>query len=451
MLRFLRKPLSVLLGLLHFVGSNSWLIAVVGVPLTIMSGRYVALLYLVGLILFWELVRRSIEKIARRRGASRALPHYAFTSNGARLLAIAFLLCAVSIHTGLNFVYLTTSLVIALLVCSMLGCAVTMSGILAEWDLPEHVFAGQSFTASLVVRNTRLLLSSLALTVNGDLRGDEDAKEKSRYVDSLAPRTSRSVPYEHTVERRGEHSLQPFELATRFPLGLVEARVPLQRDRHLLVLPRLGTINRSSLLRHGLLPEQWGERLWRKSAAGDFRSLREYRAGDSLAHIHWKTSARMGDLYVREFESPPVHHVLVLLDAFVPAAQGPESPPRLETFEKAVSFAATLAQFFLEDGIFFAFASFCPNLVRVPYDVGPGHFYQVLECLALAQPSSEHTMDDLLAALDVKEFAMGKICAISLGAARTSLHSNRLRALGGNVLHVHAGSREFDDIFTVDT
>jgi len=68
----------------------------------------------------------------------------------------------------------------------------------------------------------------------------------------------------------------------------------------------------------------------------EFVSLRDYRRGDPLRHIHWRSWAKAGKPVVKEFEDEFfVRHALVL-DTFI-------DDPHSELFEEAVSVAASFA------------------------------------------------------------------------------------------------------------
>ena len=68
-----------------------------------------------------------------------------------------------------------------------------------------------------------------------------------------------------------------------------------------------------------------------------FHALREYVPGDDLRHVHWRSSAKAGELLVRQYHETRRGHVTILLD---PARS---SYPRLRDFELAVSVAASIA------------------------------------------------------------------------------------------------------------
>jgi hypothetical protein len=68
-----------------------------------------------------------------------------------------------------------------------------------------------------------------------------------------------------------------------------------------------------------------------------FHALREYVPGDDLRHVHWRSSAKAGELLVRQYHETRRGHVTVLLDG------ARSSYPRLRDFELAVSVATSIA------------------------------------------------------------------------------------------------------------
>ena len=107
----------------------------------------------------------------------------------------------------------------------------------------------------------------------------------------------------------------------------------------------------------------------------EYVALRDYRHGDPLRHIHWRSWARVGEPVVKEFEDEFfVRHALVL-DTFT-------DHPHSEVFEEAVSVAASFActmptQESLLDLLFVGPQSYCFTAGR-----GVAHVEQMLEILA---------------------------------------------------------------------
>ncbi len=83
-----------------------------------------------------------------------------------------------------------------------------------------------------------------------------------------------------------------------------------------------------------------GQRHDRSAQQVEYHGLRDYRSGDSPRWIHWRTSARRGELMVKEFEQQNEQDLAILIDPWLPRTKA--SPEQREAMEQAISFAATL-------------------------------------------------------------------------------------------------------------
>jgi len=445
------RSLSFLAVAVHFMSAAVCLVAVIGLPIALLARRYALLVLLLVLIALWELLRRTVSFLARRSASDgRPVLRQGFTWWGVAYLLLSLGFCAVSVNSGVNLLYLTACLLLSLLLSSMILSIIVVSGVSGEWQLPRYVFAGDRFTTGLSLHNAKRRIPSVGLRISGKPL-DEDGAAGTSYLSHIPPRTRRLLTYSHTVEQRGRKVVRPLRVGTQFPFGLAEACVEAAGKGEILVFPRLGTINRMALARQGGEDFAWLQAVFRRAGLGEFRSLREYQDGDSYYHIHWRTSARMRELYVREFERSESQNVLILLDSFVPPQPASLASKRRQEFEKAVSFAATLARLFLEHNVFYALASYCPELVWMPYNVGRGHFFACLEALALATTSPCHTLKDLADDLRVAELGRGRACAVSLGSLTRAGVPQQPGISPGSALVLDVSSPEFDEIFTLDT
>jgi uncharacterized protein (DUF58 family) len=162
-----------------------------------------------------------------------------------------------------------------------------------------------------------------------------------------------------------------------------------------LVLPRPGRINREHFRRHlrgsdprGEYSRQAGAR--HELARSDFHGLRQYRPGDSLRWIHWRTSARRGQLMVKEYEDVPGEDLVVVFDP-----TGPDGP----AFERAVTLAASIVREWCQrrgDRLIVAIAGREPEVLEGV--TGPEHGRRVMEALAVvaAQPACGADLGDLV-------------------------------------------------------
>ena len=107
----------------------------------------------------------------------------------------------------------------------------------------------------------------------------------------------------------------------------------------LIVLPRLGRLTEGWAGRRLEAFAGVDRRSLRPGMEGDFYGVREWRSGDSRRLIHWRRSARLGKLVVRQFAQPRSRDVAVVLDVWQPERPTAE---QLDNVELAVSFAATV-------------------------------------------------------------------------------------------------------------
>ncbi|MFH0244760.1 DUF58 domain-containing protein [Streptomyces sp. HK10] len=170
---------------------------------------------------------------------------------------------------------------------------------------------------------------------------------RPRFVlDRVEPGGRREVSYRVRSDLRGRYPIGPLQLRLTDPFGMVELTRSFSSHDTLTVVPRTEELPPVRLAGEaaGL-----GEGRHRSPAmAGDDDVIpRGYRHGDDLRRVHWRSTARHGELMVRREEQPQRPRCTVLLDTrrAAWAGSGPEA-----AFEWAVSGAASVAVHLLERG-----------------------------------------------------------------------------------------------------
>jgi uncharacterized protein (DUF58 family) len=129
-------------------------------------------------------------------------------------------------------------------------------------------------------------------------------------------RTGRSYRGTYVLESvpRGRYVVEAARATIDDPFGLARAEVELDARGSLLVYPRLVALDR--LFSESGAHAQDGRRLLLRRPSGfDLHSVREYEQGESLRKVHWRTTARRGQLMVKELEDAPRDEIAVILDA----------------------------------------------------------------------------------------------------------------------------------------
>jgi len=191
----------------------------------------------------------------------------------------------------------------------------------------------------------------------------------------------RSVP-------RGRYPLDHATAVVEDPFGLEQGSVPLAEQGALLVLPRIVELD--------LLFSESGPRahngrrlLLRRPSGFDVHSVREYEEGESLRKVHWKSTARRGQLMVKELQDEPRDEVAILLDADARSIAG-------DSFDAQVRAAGSLlrTQVVRDRRAVLVVNSLQQEVVRV--QTALGEWRQALETLAAVEPTGQVPLAALL-------------------------------------------------------
>ncbi|MEV6816680.1 DUF58 domain-containing protein [Micromonospora sp. NPDC051296] len=198
---------------------------------------------------------------------------------------------------------------------------------------PDRVARGEPASMTLTVRNAgRLRAASLLAT---DRCGDRMVPVP---VLRLRPGADTTVRYDVPTIRRGVVPVGPLRVIRRDPLGLVVLARSYGGSVPVWVHPRIHPLS--------AVPTGAGRSLDGRVDAVPhgsitFDSLREYVVGDELRRVHWRTSARVGELMVRENVDTSLPRIVVLLDNR--AAAHPDRVDGVaESFESACEAAASV-------------------------------------------------------------------------------------------------------------
>jgi len=198
---------------------------------------------------------------------------------------------------------------------------------------------------------------------------------KDAVIPPMPPGQEVEVRMEVMPSRRGTLRFNGLTLARTDPFGLFQAFVRTAAPQTALILPKRYPLPPIAL--PGVMKYQQGGVALASNVgqSEEFVALRDYRRGDPLRHIHWRSWARTGRPIVKEFEDEFfVRHALVL-DTF-------GEQPHSEAFEEAVSVAASFActiqtQESLLDLLFVGTEAYCFTAGR-----GLANTDQMLEILA---------------------------------------------------------------------
>ncbi len=247
-------------------------------------------------------------------------------------------------------------------------------------------------------------------------------------IPTLAPHSTVEFSVEARPQRRGVLRFNGGSIGRPDPLGLIRAFHPIHLPDSVTVLPKRYPLpqipqpgNRQYQPNGVALAAAIGE-------SDEFISLRDYRPGDPLRHLHWRSWARIGRPIVREYQDEFIPRHALVLDTIVP-------PTETAAFEEAVSIAASFActidtQESLLDLLFVG-----PQAVSFTTGRGLGRADQALEILASVQPqptTSFAALEHLV--LRHARLVSGCVCVLVGWDEPRQAFVRRLRGLGLPVL-----------------
>jgi len=315
-------------------------------------------------------------------------------------LALAASVAFAAALKGNNLLFAIFCVLIAQFVVSGILTVVVARGIELSRILPPSATAGGLFTVGVRLRNLKRFWPVFCLRIQDHVASSGrpvSLPPTPVWIPLAGPRKRIRTSCYATAPERGWARLGPFTAVSEFTPGLFTYRRVVPSVNRLLVYPRLGILNRR-FLDPLLAKVEYSDLAANEFERGheEFSGLREFREGDSLRDIHWKMSARVPHrLLVREHDDPRVRDVAILLETHVPR---PGDLRRRGRLERAIAFAATLADALCGEGYRVRFRAFGPAPVAVDLDPRSRNLEDLLRELALLRPSRSHTLAELVAA-----------------------------------------------------
>ncbi|MDT7551362.1 MAG: hypothetical protein QOE84_3756 [Actinomycetota bacterium] len=302
------------------------------------------------------------------------------TTRGRCLLAAGIALAVISLFLGQRDLLRTGIFLAVLPLAAVAVVARTRYRLACTRHVdPPRVESGRTATVRLRLDNVSRLPSgvllmedSLPYTLGG----------RPRFVlDKVEPHGVRDVTYPVRADVRGRYTVGPLAVRLTDPFGLCELTRAFASTDSLIVTPVV------SPLPDVRLGGDWagsGDSTARSVAASgtDDAATREYRHGDDLRKVHWRSTARVGELMVRREEQPFQSRATLLLDGRRTAHRG-DGPG--SSYEYAVSAVASIAVALARAGFLLRM------LAETGEDITPPSVIPtesvILDALALVTPS----------------------------------------------------------------
>ncbi len=301
------------------------------------------------------------------------------TISGLLLITLALGIGSAAYNTSNNILFITLSLLLACLILSGVLSALNLSRVAWRLVATPPFRVGQTGSASLELRNRKKLLPTYGLWFEVRTKAEPQGR---RLVlrERLDPQggTARLEWTWHPT-KRGLEVIELTAVGSLFPFGFLRKVLSCEVRTEALVWPAPVEYQRLPVL--SPTRRQAGQTVSRIGHSGDLLAVRNYSQGDSHRLIHWKASARLQRLMVRQFSSEQQEGFSLHLDSSA------ETWTRPDQFELLCSFVVTLAEDLFTSG----------RLGTVSVDLDPPQsirglrelegFFDRLACLTPREPA----------------------------------------------------------------
>ncbi len=251
-----------------------------------------------------------------------------FTTSGWLFVLMTLGVGFAAINTGNNLLFLMLGMMLSLILASGILSEAVLRSLQARRMPPRRLHVDQSTPAHIELINSGRW-ASLSIEVSernptcttGPLLGryigpiyrpwwkfwqrksknpNDNQPVALTYCLQIPGRETLSLPISYTLPARGLFDFPGLNITTRFPFGLFEKSREIDAPITLTVFPRVAPATDWITSIFGAFGEFESPQ---KGSGEGFYGLREYRDGEDRRLVHWKSSARRGELVVRENES----------------------------------------------------------------------------------------------------------------------------------------------------
>nr|WP_296156052.1 DUF58 domain-containing protein [uncultured Blautia sp.] len=212
---------------------------------------------------------------------------------------------------------------------------------------PENGEKNQNINGSIIIKNSShfpVFRGRCQLNWKNTLTGEE-GKEKLSFA-AAAGKTTK-IPVSVCTEYSGVCQLSVDELEYTDPFVLFRRRENKHTEAKITVFPTIYDIPEKMLDNESFNMESFLYSSERSGEDyGETYQVREYRAGDNMKQVHWKLSARLGEMTVREPGYPVSHAVMVFMETGFDGKF-----PEPQKMDQQISLALSFLKAFADEGI----------------------------------------------------------------------------------------------------
>ena len=255
---------------------------------------------------------------------------------------------------------------------------------------PDHLQVGDSFQREVTLSNAaKLPRLWLKLEDNSDLPGQNDAT-----IVNIFGKSSYSWQTRFICTKRGKYHLGPINISAGDPFGIFKRLRTLGEAQDIIVYPT--TVDLPHFKFSSFSDLSYGSGY--QSAhhiSPNASGVREFATGDSLHHIHWRTTARSGKVMVKTFDADRSYNTSKIGSIFLDMNEDSHfGRQEKASDEQAITIAASIIEKYLEGGMKVGMLASDEAHCLIEPERGEKHLWQMLDNLAMMKTTWKETLSE---------------------------------------------------------
>jgi uncharacterized protein (DUF58 family) len=312
------------------------------------------------------------------RDVGRSHRSFLVPAEGWIFVVVTLAIGLAALNTSTQLLFLVFAMMCAFWTLSAVMATISLRGVSLHRTAPRVATAGNAVTIRIKASNRKRRAASFSIRIIDSL--DRNLAIGAVFFPRIPPCEERSESYNAVFPRRGIYRFSRLTVATRFPFGLIERHWASDSPHELVVLPAIVDVGRAMRPFRSKLGEI--ETHQRGRGTGLY-GMREYVSGESSRDIHWKVSARRGQLMLKEYEEEERRRASVVLDNRATSAWTAIDQAR---FEMGIVLASSVLAYLQREGHEMELVTASG---RVGFDTGIEHLGRCRRALATLKRAPE--------------------------------------------------------------
>jgi uncharacterized protein (DUF58 family) len=293
------------------------------------------------------------------------------TREGFGFIVILFGVGLGAINTGNNLLYLILAMCCSFIVVSGVLSEISLKKLSVQSEAPAYLYAQEPGSLKMRLSNHKKWIPSYSIRIKVSPSRQPWFLEPEPYFFCIPAGETIEIPVLLTSPQRGPLKINSCKLATRFPFGFFYKTKTIALELETVVFPAIRPVKLPQQSATGLEGEG------RVQARGEeLYAIREFRPGDALSSVHWKSSAKTGKLRVKEFHNPNLQSYTIYLNLTDPVTK---KIIQEELLEERVSEAASMIYHLIQKG---HEVSLKTEISQTPFGSSQAHLLNLMRTLA---------------------------------------------------------------------